>query len=89
MCGVPEYCDAVTSHLNSVSKFIEANKEYGGLPSIVIDYNVVEVRDGHFFIINQKRFVRDWYESEEWGVVTPRCFKPYDYEPDLVPYPQE
>ena len=82
------YRDAITTHLNTISKFLESNQEYGGLPTITIDFNTIEVNEGFFFLINEKRFTHDWYLKEEFGRVTPRCFKDYTFN-GSVPYPKE
>ena len=75
--------------MNDISKFLEANPDYGGLQQIVIDFNVVEVNDGWFFLIPKKEFTKDWYNAEEYGLVTPRRHMNYSYTPGVVPYPKE
>ena len=67
---------------------MESNQEYGGLPTITIDFNTIEVNKGFFFLINEKRVTHDWYLTEEFGRVIPRDFKDYTFN-GSVPYPKE
>ena len=43
VCKYPHLSEAITPHLNTISVFLEANPNYGGIEEIEVDYNLVEV----------------------------------------------
>ena len=43
LCADPVYKGLITDQLQSVVSFLGANPDYGGIRSIEIDYNLIEV----------------------------------------------
>lgn len=48
LCVIPEFKNVLTGNLNNVVNFLESNPDYGGVPKIKVDLNLIEVI--YFFI---------------------------------------
>ena len=57
LCTMQDYRDILTPQLGTVSKFLDANPEYKGIDEVHIDYNLVEVRNYHYFSYFSVRYV--------------------------------
>ena len=49
----------------------------------------LQVLNGWYLNIEEKKFVKNAISKEEIGKRTPRKFFPYPYRPDLIPDPKE
>lgn len=53
---------------------------------IVVDYNLIEVKERHCWSVSERKFVRNAISEDKVGLVTPRAFSHYD--PYKVPQPK-
>ena len=72
--------------LNTMKKVIDILSDVNCqvIRPITVDYNLVEVNDGHCWSISERRFVKNAIPPKNVGVITPRAYSPYDphKEPD-------
>ena len=47
------------------------------LPNISFDYDYIEVRNDRYFKLSSRQFVVCPFDDNEYGVISPRCFKHY------------
>ena len=87
VCKLPDYCDVLTPQLDSVVNFLSNNTDWEGITKLKIDYNLIELRSNWFLKIEEKQFVTDALQKEHFGVLSPRKYFDYEYDPDEVPYP--
>ena len=53
---------------------------------IIVDYNLIEVNDGYYWSVSERRFLKNAISADKVGLVTPRAFSGYD--PLKVPKPK-
>ena len=51
-----------------------------------VDYNLIEVNEGQYWSIKERRFLENGSQDKDIGHVTPRAFSPYD--PTKEPQPK-
>ena len=65
-----------------------SNPHFGCMPTIDINYDLVEVLPkGTYFSISRRAFVRDAVSHGDIGVRTPRAY--VNFNSDAPPYPTE